>query len=105
MRIEYKLVENDLVGAQEGRHVGMWAKFMPILGLLLIAPGVISPATNPKHDSASALPILGFLLFGLRVLVRRSYRRDNRLHHNLEAVISDSGIDLSSPIGSSKYTG
>lgn len=46
MRVEYKISESDLFEAQV-THGGRWTKLMPLLGLLLITVGVISPAENP----------------------------------------------------------
>jgi hypothetical protein len=78
---------------------------MPLLGLLLITAGVISLTENPARYANSILPILAglFFLFGLRVLARSSYRRDNRLPQTFEAVVSDSGVNVSSGTTSSRY--
>jgi hypothetical protein len=105
MRIAYKLSENDLIEAQ-GQHGGVWTKAIPVFGLLLILVGLGSIASNPKQNAGAILPILIglFFLFGLRLQIRRSFRQDNRLQHPFEAVISQDGIDISSPTGcSSKY--
>ncbi len=104
MRVAYKLSENDLIEAQ-GRHGGVWTKAIPIVGLLLILTGLGSIALNPKQNAGAILPILIGLwfLFGSRMSIRRSFRRDNRLQQQFEAVVSQDGIDISSPTGSSKY--
>ncbi len=78
---------------------------MPLLGLLFIIAGVISLAENPARYANSILPIVAglFFLFGLRALARSSYRRDNRLPQTFEAVVSDSGLNVSSGTTSSRY--
>jgi|SRR6185295_8033690 hypothetical protein len=104
MRVTYKLSENDLLEAQ-GKHGGVWTKAIRVWGLLLILAGLVSIASNAKQYANVILPILLglFFLFGLRLLVRRSFRQDNRLQQPFEAAISQDGIDVSSPTGSSKY--
>jgi YcxB-like protein len=105
MRLEYKLTERDLLEAQ-AKHGGVWTKVLRIWGVLLIAAGVTSLVIRPRHYSNAVLPILMgvFFFFGLRLLALRSFRRDQRLQQPFEAIISDSGIDASSPTGSSKST-
>jgi hypothetical protein len=104
MRVAYKLSENDLIEAQ-GKHGGMWAKALPIFGLLLVLAGLGSIALNPKQNAGAILPILIglFFLFGSRLSIRRSFRQDNRLQQPFEVVVSQDGIDISSTTGSSKY--
>jgi len=105
MRLEYRLTESDLLEAQ-GKHGGVWTRLLRIWGALLIAAGVGSLVMRPRHYSDAVLPILLglFFLFGLRLLALRSFRRDQRLQQHFEAIISESGIDSSSPTGSTKST-
>ena len=102
MRVAYKLSENDLLEAQS-KHGGVWSKAIWVWGLILILAGLGSIAT--KQYASAVLPILlgVFFLFGLGLRVRRSFRQDNRLQEQFEVVISQSGIDVSSPTRSSKY--
>jgi YcxB-like protein len=104
MRVTYKLSEDDLIEAQ-GRHGGLRTKAIFVFGLLLILAGLGSIALNPKQNAGAILPILIglFFLFGSRVSIRRSFRQDNRLQQPFEAVVSQDGIDISSPTVSSKY--
>lgn len=83
-----------------------WTELVRIWGVLLIAAGVGSLVIRPRHYSESILPILLglFFVFGLRLRVLRSFRRDHRLQQHFEAVVSESGIDVSGPTGSSKST-
>jgi hypothetical protein len=104
MRITYKLSQDDLIEAQ-GKHGGVWAKAAPVFGLFLILAGVGAIALNPKQNIGAISPILVglFLLFGLRLSIRRSFRQNQRLQQEFEAVVSQNGIDISSPTCSSKY--
>jgi hypothetical protein len=105
MTIDFTLTEDDFLEALR-MHRGVWAKLLTLWGLLLIALGLISLIANSKQYSNYVVPILAgfFILFGLKFLARRSFRRDLRLQQPLQAVISDSGIEISSPTGSSKQT-
>jgi hypothetical protein len=104
MRVTYKLSEDDLIEAQ-GKHGGLWTKALGVCGLLLILAGLGSIASNAKQYENAILPILLglFFLFGLRLLVRRSFRQDKRLQQPFEVVVSQDGIDVSSPTSSTKY--
>ena len=104
MRVAYNLSENDLLEAQR-KHGGMWAKAIRVWGLLLILAGLGSIALDPKQYAGAVLPILlgAFFLFGPSLLGRRAFRKDDRLQQPIEAVASESGIEVSSPTASSKY--
>ena len=75
-------------------------------GALLIAAALISAIRHPQQYSDVVLPLLlgMFFLFGLRMLVGRSFRRDQRLQQHFEAVVSDEGLDISSPTASTNHT-
>lgn len=101
MRVTYQLTESDFLEAQS-RHSGVWLKLLRIWGILLIAAALISATRYPQQYSNYVLPLLLglFFLFGLRMLARRSFRRDQRLKQHFEAVVSESGIAISSPTAS-----
>jgi hypothetical protein len=104
MRVAYKLSENDLLEAH-GKNAGIWTKAIRVWGLLLILVGLGSIALHPKQYAGAAPQIIlgAFFWFGLPLLIRRAFRKDNRLQQPLEAVVSESGIEVSSPTASSKY--
>jgi hypothetical protein len=104
MRLAYRLSESDLIEAQ-GKHGGAWTKAIPIIGLLLILAGLGSIVLNSKQNVGAILPIVIGLwfLFGSRISIRRSFRQDNRLQQQFEVVVSEDGINISSPTGTSKY--
>lgn len=104
MRVAYKLSQEDLIEAQ-GKHGGVWTKARPVFGLLLILAGVGAIALNPKQNVGAIFPILIglYFMFGLRLSIRRSFMQDQRLQQPFEAVVSQDGIDISSPMVSSKY--
>jgi hypothetical protein len=105
MRLAYTLTANDLVEAQR-KHGGWWSKLEPVWGLCLFAAGLASLAMNRNGlPAAGFTTMLGlFFLFGRTWLIRRAFRRDNRLQQPFETVVSDSGIDVSSASSSSQHT-
>jgi hypothetical protein len=104
MRVTYKLTERDLLEAQ-GKHGGFWSKGLRIVGLFSAAVGLVSLAMDPKqYPGAVGAVFFGlFLAFGLRLLVRLSFRRDKRLQDQFEVLVSDSGMEVSSSTVTSKY--
>jgi len=104
MRIAFNLNAEDLIEAQRN-HGGWRTKAIPAVGLLLILAGVSAIALNPKQNAGGIVPILIglYLIFGLRLGIRRSFKQDARLQQPFEAVISRDGIDVSSPTGCSKF--
>jgi YcxB-like protein len=104
MRILYELTPNDLIEAQR-KHGGVWIRATPLIGLLLIIAGLASIALDPKHNVGAIVPtIVGlFLVFGLGLSIRRSFRLDNRLQQPFELVVTTEGIDISSKTSTSKY--
>jgi len=103
MRLDYELTENDFLEAQ-ARHGGIRTRLVQVWGILLVAAAVISAISHPHNYSSFVLPLLFgvFLLFGTKLLTRRSYRKDPRLQQHFQAVVSDTGIDFSSPTGSTQ---
>src|ERR1700730_15420115 len=104
MRVAYRLSQEDFIEAQ-AKHGGPWTKAGPVFGLLLILAGVSGLALDPKHKVGAIFPILIglYFMFGLRLSIRRSFMQDQRLQQPFEAVVSQDGIDISSPMASSKY--
>jgi len=104
MRVSYKLSKGDVLEAK-GKHAGLWIKVLPIFGIILLAGSLVSLVHDPKQfpSFVGAIVIGLFLTFFLRLQVWLAFRQDNRLQDQFEASISDSGIDVSSPKGASKY--
>src|SRR5713226_6344279 len=102
MRVSYKLSKGDVLEAK-GKHAGLWIKVLPIFGIILLAASLVSLGHDPKQfpSFVGAIVIGLFLTFFLRLQV--AFKQDNRLQDQFEATISDSGIDVSSPKGASKY--
>jgi hypothetical protein len=104
MRISYNLTLKDMFEAQ-GKHGGWRNKVLPILGLPLFAIGLVHLIHDPTQipsPVAIIAPAL-FLTCFVKLQVWLSFRRDNRLTDQFEAVISDSGIDVSSSKLATKY--
>jgi len=104
MRVSYKLSKRDVLEAKE-KHAGLWIRILPIFGIIVLAAGLVSLVHDPKQfpSFVGAIVIGLFLTFFLRLQVWLAFRQDNRLQDEFDASISDSGIDVSSPKGVSKY--
>ena len=71
----------------------------------MLAAGLVSLVHDPKQfpTLVGALVVSLFFIFAVRLQVWLSFRRDNRLQDQFEAVISDNGIDVASSRADSKY--
>lgn len=105
MRIEYALSENDLLEAQKAQ-LGWLGRTVPFFGWLLILSGIVMLVQNPGQfgPPLAGIVIGAGLAFGFRLLVSYSCKRDKRLHDRFVATLSDDGIEVSSTVGSSKFT-
>jgi len=104
MRVSYKLTKRDVLEAKE-KHAGLWIRLLPIFGIVLLATALASLVHDRKQfpSFVGAIVIGLFLTFFLRLQVWLAFRQDNRLQDEFAASISDSGMDVSSPKGVSKY--
>src|SRR5262249_54125560 len=104
MRISYKLSERDVLEARV-QHGGLWVKALRLIGVLILAASLVSLMHDPKQfPSVVGGIVVGlFLTFFLKLQVWLSFRPDNRLQDQFEAIISDSGIDVSSSKAATKY--
>jgi hypothetical protein len=108
MRFAYKLTATDLVEAQR-KHGGLFTRLVPVWGVCLLVAGVIWIFLGPKQDPTTLIPavigiVLGmFGLFGWELLIKQAFRRDTRLQQPFEAIVSDNGIDVSSPTSSGQF--
>ena len=104
MRLDYDLTEKDFLEAQR-RH----AAFGPALCncgayfSLRLPSSLLSPIHTTIRSLFCRFYSGFFLLFGTRLLTRRSFR-ETRGFNNTFTVISETGIDSSSPTGSTQST-
>lgn len=104
MRVSYKLTQRDVLEAR-AKQGGLGTKVLPIFGLLLFGGSLVSLMHDPKQfPNYVGGIVMGLgLTFFQRLLVWFSFARDKRLHDAFEAVISDSGIEVSRSNVASKY--
>jgi len=103
MQITYRLTADDLAEAQS-RHRGWIGRMMQFWGVILIGAGVINGIVAHNYLTAIAPLLIGFFfVFGPGVLSRRSYEKDERLHHEFIADIDDDGIAVRGGPSRSEY--
>jgi hypothetical protein len=104
MRIEYALSEQGFLEAQR-LHGGWSFRLLPIIGGLLMLGGIFRLVQDPKHLANGIAPLLlGAALASTRRLqLSYTYRQDKRLHDPYTVTVSDEGIEVSGPTGSSTH--
>jgi len=101
MQVTYKLTEKDVLEAASTGAV----RSISIIGFLMVAMGTFSMVTRSiSYGPGLALIAIGlFFAFGTRLQLRASFRRDDKLQGQFEAVISEDFIEVSGPSATSKY--
>jgi hypothetical protein len=104
MRIEYALSEKEFLEAQR-LHGGWSFRFLPMIGGLLMLAGIFRLVQDPQHLANGIAPLLlGALLASTRRLqLSYTYRQDKRLHDPYVVTVSDAGIEVLGPTGSSAH--
>lgn len=87
------------------KHGGVGTRALAVIGILQIIGGLSFLVQNPQQYSAGvALIVIGLCLtFLLRLQVWLLFRQNSKLQEHFEAIISDDGIEISSPTAKVNY--
>ncbi len=104
IQVSYKLTEKEL---REGlrKHGGVVVKILPVIGMVLIASGLSTLMQKPREYSSAGGPFLiGIFAFFLARAYTRPRQGGSRLLEEVKVTISDSGIESSNLVTTTRST-